>query len=166
MDWRHPITLSTWYKGRLSGPLPASHTMSDSASIRSCARQSQRSSCLQYLDIRILKGNWLEIGNHVSASLSWRRSWCINEILLSMFFRERHGRLIPGLEMHTQLPFNGLKMKSELLLAFRHNNDHMDVSYSCAAFTGKTRSFELTKNPNPSSKHLSFLEIISVFITG
>lgn len=66
-----------------------------------------------------------------------------------MLFRERLGRLIHGLEMHTQSPFNGLKMKSELLLALRHNNDHMDVSYSCAAFTGKTRSFELTKNPKP-----------------
>lgn len=59
------------------------------------------------------------------------------------------GWLIHGLKMHTQSLFNGLKMKSELLLALRHNNDHMDVSYSCVAFIGKTRSFELRKNPKP-----------------
>lgn len=59
------------------------------------------------------------------------------------------GRLIHGLKMRTQSPFNGLKMRSELLLAIRHNNDHMDVCYSCVAFIGKTRSFELMKNPKP-----------------
>ena len=57
--------------------------------------------------------------------------------------------LIHGLKMHTQSLFNGLKMTAELLLAIRHNNDHMDVSDSCVAFIGKTRSFELKKNPKP-----------------
>lgn len=59
------------------------------------------------------------------------------------------GRLIHGLKMHTESPFNGLKMKSELLLAIRHNNDHMDVFYCCIAFIGKTRSFEFKRNPEP-----------------
>lgn len=73
-----------------------------------------------------------------------------DELMRFCFYAlQRKARLIHGLEMHTQSLFNGLKMKSELLLALRHNNDHMDVFYSCAAFTGKTRSFELTKNPKP-----------------
>lgn len=65
-------------------------------------------------------------------------------------------RLSHGLKMHTESPFNGLKMKSELLLAIRCNNDHMDVFYSCVAFIGKTRSFELMRNPkthHPSIFH-------------
>lgn len=59
------------------------------------------------------------------------------------------GSLIQGLKMHPQSLLNDLKMKSELLLAIRHNNDHMDFSYSCLVFIGQTKSFELMKNPTP-----------------
>lgn len=60
------------------------------------------------------------------------------------------GSLIQGLKIHPQSPLNDLNMKYELLLAIRHNNDHMDFSYSCPAFIGKTRFFELMKKkPKP-----------------
>jgi hypothetical protein len=67
-----------------------------------------------------------------------------------MFFRTIDMvSLIQGLKVHRQSPVNGLKMKFELLLAIRHNNDHMDISYSYIPFIGKTRSFELMKSPKP-----------------
>lgn len=72
------------------------------------------------------------------------------------------GSLIQGLKIHPQSPLNDLNMKYELLLAIRHNNDHMDFSYSCPAFIGKTRFFELMKKKKKKPKPI----IPASFIPG
>lgn len=57
--------------------------------------------------------------------------------------------------MHTQSPFNGLKMRAELLLAIRHNNDHMDrLLFLHGIYRKNQILWTQGKTPNPSSKHL------------
>ena len=113
-------------KPRISGPVP--HRPAES---ESCHRVQSFSVCISELEdfwppgsLLITSANFKLIV-HEHPCLGAEGDKAMRSCVLCSP-EKGLGSLIQGLKMHTQSLFNGLKMRAELLLAIRHNNDHMD----------------------------------------